>query len=262
MGFFNFRGDNKNDNNTNTTTNDSNNLDSSMRSAGASGILVSDAANFIQANTTTDAGLVKSATDAFMQSAKTVQDTIASNNTAVNASLAIADGMTDKVFGLARDAGGGAFQLARDAGGAVLSFSRDTNQDTAALAAETMKRMNEATNAGIAAAASASRDALASNKSVQDSAFAFGAQAQDNVAKTAFEAIGMAGHITDYASQVATAYGKTSADLAATAVSQVKSAWSDASQAQANKSGGDYRMLMWALAAVVGLVAIKFGRGS
>lgn len=91
MGWANFRGDNKNE----TTQNTTNNNDNSVRVADGGGVNVADAATFFQSNTTTDAGLVKSATEAFMESANTVQKTIAANNTAVNASLAIADGMTD-----------------------------------------------------------------------------------------------------------------------------------------------------------------------
>jgi hypothetical protein len=169
--------------------------------------------------------------------------------------------------------------IAASGGSSITQYIQSTDQGALKTAGEAFKStaqtLNEAINANAAGvklslamasglgekaiglgdtamtfAAQAGRDALAANKATQEQAFAFTARANDAVAKTALEAVGMSEHIT-----------AKNADLAQLAISQVKGAWSDAQQANANQAGGDYRMLMWALAAVVAMVAVRAFKG-
>ena len=229
-----------------STQNTTNMVDESLNGIGDGALAASGNSQINQYVTAIDQGAIKTASDAFSTSAATIGKAIEVNNIGVKTALAMAGDNSNSVIKLARDAGEGAFNLAHS-----------TQKNTNAMAAEMLQQMNQASSAAISAAASANRDALAANKATQDSAFAFTAKANEGIAKTAFEAIGMASHITGKNSDLAALAAKNNSELAQLAIGQVKGAWNDANQAQANKTGGDYRMLMWALAAVVGLVAVK-----
>lgn len=222
-----------------TTQNTTNMQDDSLNGIGEGALAASGNSQINQYVTSIDAGALQTATDAFKSSADVLSKAIDSNGAGVKLSLAMAGGLGEDAMGLAKDLGLGAFKL-----------SLDSQKNQAAVAADAMQRVNQGMSEALSTAAAAGREALASNKATQDSAFAFTAKANDAVAKTAMDAVGMSEHITS-----------KNADLAQLAISQVKGAWADAQQANANQAGGDYRMLMWALAAVVAMVAVKAFKG-